>query len=110
MFIEYTPELIAGIVGIGISWLFGWFPGLRTWYAALKTEMKSVIMLSSLALSSVIVFLLVYYDVLQTAEPLTWWRLLTVFFTASTLNQANYTIMPEPKDVKQEKAARLLED
>ena len=108
-FIDFTPELIAAITGVGLSWLFGWFPGLRTWYAALKAEVKSAIMLCLLAVISVIVFLLVYYGVLQTAEPISWWRLLTVFFVASTLNQANYTIMPEAKDVRQEKAARRQE-
>lgn len=106
MFIEFTPELVAGIVGVILSWLFGWFPGLNTWYAALKSEVKSGIMLGLLALVSVGVYLLAFYGVLQTAEPITVWNLLTVFFTATILNQVAYSITPQNKEVLQIKADR----
>lgn len=104
--IEFTPELIASIVGIALSWLFGWFPGLRTWYAALKPAVKSGVMLSMLALASVAIYLLAHYGVIQLAEPITIWRLATVFFTASMLNQTTYTLTPEASDVKRIKDTR----
>lgn len=104
--IEFTPELIAGIAGIVLSWLFGWFPGLNTWYAALKPEIKSGIMLGALALTSVAVFLLTRYGVIQVAEPITVWRLLTVFFDATILNQAAYILTPEASAVKTIKNGR----
>lgn len=105
--IDLTPELIGAVTGAILSWLFGWFPGLRTWYAALKREVKSAIMLLLLALVSVSIYLLVYYGVLQTAEPITWWRLLTVFFAASTENQVIYMLTPEAKDVTEAKELRM---
>lgn len=110
MIFEFTPELIAGIAGAALSWLFGWFPGLRTWYAALKTEIKSAIMLALLAVTSVSIYLLVLYGILQTSEPLTWWRLLSVFFAASVVNQTIYSITPESSDVKDKKELRMPED
>jgi len=109
MIIEFTPELIGAIVGAALSWLFGWFPGLRTWYATLKTEIKSAIMLALLAVTSVSIYLLVLYGILQTSEPLTWWRLLSVFFAASVVNQTIYSITPEASDVKDKKELRMPE-
>lgn len=109
MIIEFTPELIGAIVGALLSWVFGWFPGLRTWFAALKSEVKSAIMLAVLALTSVTVYLLIYYGILQTAEPVTWWRLLSVFFAASTMNQTIYKLTPEAQDVKNKKELRMPE-
>ena len=109
MIIEFTPELIGAIVGAILSWVFGWFPGLRTWFAALKSEVKSALMLAVLALTSVTVYLLIYYGILQTAEPVTWWRLLSVFFAASVVNQTIYSITPEASDVKDKKELRMSE-
>jgi len=106
MNIEFTPELIAGVVGAAISWIFAWFPGLRTWFAALKSEIKSAIMLGLLAIASVVVYLLVYYGVLQAGEPITIWRLLSVFFFASTINQVTYSLTPQAKDVIEIKSAK----
>jgi len=106
MNIEFTPELIAGVVGAAISWIFAWFPGLRTWFAALKSEIKSAIMLGLLAIASVVVYLLVYYGVLQAGEPITIWRLLSVFFFASTINQTMYSLTPQAKDVIKIKEAK----
>ena len=104
--IEFTPELIASIVGVALSWLFGWFPGLRTWYASLKSAIKSAVMLSMLALVSVAIYLLAHYGVIQLTEPVTIWRLATVFFTASMLNQTTYALTPEADDVKRVKGER----
>lgn len=106
MSIEFTPELIAGLVGVALSWLFGWFPGLRTWYAALQSAVKSAIMLGLLAVASVGVYLLVFYGVLQTGEPITIWKLVSVFFVATTINQVAYTLTPQSREVKQIKAER----
>ena len=110
MFIEFTPEVVAGIVGVILSWLFGWFPGLNTWYAALKSEVKSGIMLGLLALVSVGVYLLAFYGVLQTAEPITVWNLLTVFFAATVLNQTAYMITPQAQVVKTIKTETIVEE
>ncbi len=106
MIIEFTPELIAGVVGAAISWIFAWFPGLRTWFAALRSEIKSAIMLALLAIATVTVYLLTFYGVLETETPITIWRLLSVFFFASTINQVTYSLTPQAKDVIEIKEAK----
>lgn len=108
--VDFTPELVAGLVGMFISWIFGWFPGLNVWYAALKPAVKSGVMLGMLAVASVTVYLLVFYGVLETTEPITLWRLLSVFFFATTINQATYNITPLNKEVKEIKTERVLEE
>lgn len=111
--IDFTPELIAGVAGMALSWLFSWFPGLRTWYAALKTEIKSAIMLSLLALTSGTIYFLILQGVLQVTEPVTLWKLVSIFFLASLLNQTTYSITPLPKDVvsiKTDKVRTRLEE
>lgn len=105
---EFTPELIAGIVGAALSWLFSWFPILREKFAALKEEVKSLIMLALLAIASVTVYLLALYGVIDTGEPITIWKLITVFFAATTLNQVIFTITPQAKSVKNIKNEKML--
>lgn len=106
--IEFTPELIAGIVGMATSWLFSWFPALRTWYAALKPEVKSFIMLGLMALASVAIYLLAFYGIIETTEQISIIKLVTIFFIATTLNQVTYSITPELPDVIEAKANRDL--
>ena len=105
---EFTPELIAGIVGTALSWLFSWFPILREKFAALKEEVKSLIMLALLAVASIAVYLLALYGVIDTGEPITIWKLITVFFAATTLNQVIFTITPQAKSVKNIKNEKML--
>ena len=40
-----SSELIVSIAGVVLSLLFSYIPGLRTWFAALVTETKQLIML-----------------------------------------------------------------
>jgi len=106
--IDFTPELIAGIVGMAISWLFSWFPSLREAFAVLKAEVKSGIMLAAIAIASVTVYLLAYYGVIQTTEPITIVRLLTVFFVATTLNQVAFSVTPEAQSVKDIRTKKVI--
>ncbi len=108
MLIEFSPELLAGVVGAAISWLFGWFPGLRTWFAALKSEVKSGIMLGFLTLTSIVIYVLVLKGVLLVSEPLSIWRLLSILYVASTMNQITYSLTPVAKDVQDAKEKRDL--
>ena len=56
--ISYTPDLITMVVGAVLSLLFNYFPTLNVWYAALKTEVKSGIMIGLLAVAFQDLFLL----------------------------------------------------
>lgn len=109
MLLDFTPELIAGLVGMALSWLFGWFPGLNTWYASLKSEIKSVIMLTMLGLASVIVYFLAINGVIQTETPITVWKLLSVFFVATTISQTTYTLTPLNRKVDAIKTERTID-
>lgn len=108
MTISFTPELIAGIVGAAFSWVFAWFPGLRTWYAALKSEVKSAIMLGLLALSTGAIYLLALNGTIAVSEPITTWKLVSVFFYATTINQVTYSLTPQAKDVRDIKTTETI--
>ena len=100
MLVEFTPELVAGAAGIVLSWLFSWFPGLRAWYAGLKQEVKSGIMLGLLACISIVIYVSALYGLIDVPEPITIIDLVKVFFIASTLNQTAYSLTPQASDVK----------
>jgi hypothetical protein len=95
--IEFTPELLVGIVGTVLSLIFSYFPVVHDWYQALKTEAKSGIMLGLLVISSLVVVALVYYGVFPVSEPITWQLWLRVLFAAIVMNQATYLISPQKK-------------
>ena len=38
--IEFTPELLVGIVGTVLSLVFSYFPVVHDWYQALKLRLK----------------------------------------------------------------------
>jgi divalent metal cation (Fe/Co/Zn/Cd) transporter len=106
MKIEFTPEVISGIVGVILTLVFAYFPKLRVWYGGLASEIKSLIMLGLLAASSLTIFLLAWNGVIQTSEPVTLTTLLQVLFFAIAANQPVYRILPEAGDVVEAKANR----
>ena len=106
--LNFGPELVAGFVGVALSWLFAWFPGLRTWFASLRSEVKSAIMLCLLAVCSVGIYFLSKYGVIPVSKPITWQEVIIVFFVSSTLNQTAYKLIPQLDDVKEIKTARTV--
>ena len=101
--ISYTPDLITMVVGATISLLFNYFPGLNTWFSALKTEVKSGIMIGLLAVASVVIYLLSLYGIIEVAEPVTWVLVLRTFVLALVANQSAYIISPQTSAVKEAK-------
>ena len=95
--IEFTPELLVGIVGTVLSLVFSYFPAIHKWYEVLTTEAKSGIMLGLLVIVSLVVVALVYYGVFPVSEPITWQLWLRVLFAAIVMNQATYLISPQKK-------------
>lgn len=101
--ISYTPDLITMVVGAVLSLLFNYFPVLNVWYAALKTEVKSGIMIGLLAVASVVIYLLSLYGIIEVEGPITWIMVLRTFVLAMVANQSAYIISPQTVAVKEAK-------
>lgn len=98
--IPYTPDLISMVVGAVISLLFNYFPGLNTWFSALRTEVKSFIMIGLLAVASVAIYLLSLYGIIEISQPVDWVLVLRTFILAVVANQSAYVIAPQTSAVK----------
>lgn len=98
--ISYTPDLITMVVGAVISLLFNYFPGLNTWFSALRTEVKSFIMIGLLAVASVAIYLLSLYGIIEISQPVDWVLVLRTFILAVVANQSAYVIAPQTSAVK----------
>lgn len=98
--IPYTPDLISMVVGAVISLLFNYFPGLNTWFSALRTEVKSSIMIGLLAVASVAIYLLSLYGIIEISQPVDWVLVLRTFILAVVANQSAYVIAPQTSAVK----------
>ena len=98
--IPYTPDLISRVVGAVISLLFNYFPGLNTWFSALRTEVKSFIMIGLLAVASVAIYLLSLYGIVEISQPVDWVLVLRTFILAVVANQSAYVIAPQTSAVK----------
>jgi len=106
MNINFTPEIIAGIVGVLLTLIFAYFPKLRVAYGGLQSEIKSLIMLGLLAATAVVITLLAQGGVITTSEPVTWMLFGKVLFAALIANQPVYTILPKLADVTAAKLNR----
>ena len=106
MNVNFTPEIIAGIVGILLTLVFAYFPKLRVLYGGLQSETKSLIMLGLLVITALVITMLAQYGVLTTSEPITWLLFVKVLFAALLANQPAYTLLPQAADVKEAKLNR----
>ncbi len=104
--ISFTPEVLAGIVGLFLMLIFAYFPKLRVLYGGLASEIKSYIMLGLLLATAAVVTLLAHYGVVETTEPITWVLFVKTLFTALIINQPVYTLLPQAADVRAVKLAR----
>src|SRR5574344_708987 len=98
--IPYTPDLISMVVGAVTSLLFNYFPGLNTWFSALRTEVKSFIMIGLMAVASVAIYLLSLYGIIEISQPVDWVLVLRTFILAVVANQSAYVIAPQTSAVK----------
>lgn len=104
--IEFTPEMIINVIAVIASLLASYFPALSTWYAGLRSEVKSGIMIGGMAIVTVTIFLLVNNGLIPTEIPITWQRALYAFVQALIFNAGTYIVSPQTSKVKQVKAAR----
>ena len=106
--IEFTPEKIIAVIAVIASLLASYFPALSTWYAGLRSEIKSGIMIGGMAIVTVTIFLLVNNGLIPSDSPITWQRALYAFVQALIFNAGAYIVSPQTSKVKQIKAARNL--
>lgn len=99
--VMFTPEVIAGIVGLVLTLIFAYFPGLRQKYAVLAKEVKQFIMLGLLLLAETIICVLSYYGVIITEPAFTLNTALKVAFALLVANQPVYKLLPQANDVKE---------
>ena len=104
--IELTPHFLASLVGVLLSLSFTYIPGWRVRYAELTSEIKSLIMLGCLVVTTIILYLLVKFGVLMPTQPVNVWTFLWMLYLALTGNQITYKISPQPTDVRTAKAQR----
>ena len=104
---KFTPELIAGVVGVFLTIVFAYFPWLRVRYGELKSETKSAIMLGLYLVATVTIYLLGLYGQIPVQVPLNWYDAVAIFFTLVVIGQPTYTILPQAGDVK---TAKMLRD
>lgn len=106
---EVSSELIVSIAGIVLSLLFSYIPGLRTWYAALVTETKQLIMLGLLIVVTGAIYALGCYGVIDTGIVCGKDGIVSLVFmliAGVVSNQATYMITPQTNDVVIAKAIR----
>jgi hypothetical protein len=104
--VNFTPELVSMIIGFILSTLFAYIPKLNVWFAGLVSKTKSLIMLLLLVLVSTVIYLLAYYGVIVTVQPVNIFTLLQVIFLTIMANQGTYLILPESAAVVQARLSR----
>lgn len=109
MDITFSAEFLASVVGVIISLVFSYFPKLKEGFAVLSSEAKSGIMLGLLAIVTIGITALDYYNVIDAGIVFdSQWvaRIVWVFISAVIANQAAYKISPQTASVKDAKAWR----
>ena len=99
--IVFTPELITATVAMIISLVFSYFPGLSEAYAALRSYVKSLIMIALMLIVTVVIVLLVQVGYIPSETPVTWAYAVYCFIQALIANAATYIIAPQTKRIKE---------
>jgi uncharacterized protein YacL len=101
---ELTPEVLSMIAGVILSLAFSYIPKMNTWFAALPPEIKRLIMLALLFVTSGVIFGLGCAGIVQaglTCDKQGVVQLVWCFVLAVIANQGVYSITPQPAAVKQ---------
>ena len=99
--IVFTPELITAVVASVISLVFSYFPWLSEAYAALRSHVKSFIMIFLMLIVTVVIVLLVQFGYIPSEQPITWGEAAYCFIQALIANAATYIIAPQPQRIKE---------
>lgn len=103
---KFTPEFLAGVVGVLLTLIFAYFPKLRVAFGGLASEAKSGIMLGLYLLSTAVIFLLGLYGYIPVEVPLNWFDAVMIFFSLVIVGQPTYSVIPEARDVRDVKLER----
>lgn len=93
-----TPELLAVILAFILSLFASYLPGFSTWYDALETTAKRLVMASGLLLITLTVGGIacagygVQIGVTLTCDVAGFWILLKAFLASLAVNQATYQL------------------
>jgi hypothetical protein len=107
----FNPIAIASGVGAVIAIFFAYFPRVRTWFASLEQETRSLITLGVLLLAEIVISLLSFYQVIVTVPPFSWEEAVAIAVALVVSNSPVQQLLPVAKDVKlvlQEKMLKLL--
>ena len=88
-------NVVMSLAGAVLALLFGYVPGVRTWYEALEPTRKALVMAGALLLASVLLYLAGCYTPWQvgvTCDETGFWTLTQMFIAALVANQATYLI------------------
>lgn len=103
---KFTPELIAGVVGVLLTVIFAYFPKLNVAFAGLASEAKSGIMLGLYLVATAVIYLLGLSGTIPVEVPLNWFDAVLIFFSLVIVGQPTYTVIPEVRVVRDAKIER----
>jgi len=93
-----TPEQLAATVGVVVSLVFSYAPVLKDKYDALTPTPKRLLMLATLAATTLGTLLWTCRANLQVCVPLSWEGYLSAFVAAAIANQAAFALTPLSPD------------
>lgn len=97
---SFTPEVLAGLLAFIMALVFAYFPKFRVWYAGLVSGWKSLIVIGTLLLITVVSWLLAHYGLIPTVGPVDWWTAAKAFIMTVLVSQPTYVLLPQMKDVR----------
>ena len=100
---DLTAGLLSAFAGTLLSLVLNYFPGLNTWFAALESGKKSLVVLGSIFVVSALIALSSCANlwVLMTCDKGGFVKLAECFFYALVANQGVYQLSPQTKEVRQ---------
>lgn len=99
-----TPAVLAAIAGAVLSLAFSYIPGLSVLFAALKPEVKRLVMAALLLVISAVIYALGCAGVVQsgiTCDQQGAVQLIWIFISSVMANQSTYNLTPRTEAVKQ---------
>ena len=94
-----TDNVVGSLAGVLLALLFGYAPGLRTWFEALEPTRKALVMAAALLVAAVLLYGAACYTPWQvgvTCDEAGFWTLAQLFIAALVANQATYLIGVKP--------------